>query len=169
MDSNIYYSPAAFGLETFAEIDYSDGNYQFDYRVVWRRLSDGKLLSSRDSGCSCPSPFENVAVKDLQEVESANWLKEEIATDGREYPSAAEAADFIAKIEQYLANPPRITSFKVVRTVNGAKEYLTADLDPIEMKMKHYFAPKACSYTFTAEDAQRLAEQYKGEVERIDG
>lgn len=95
----IYNTPEEFGLEIVDSIDYSDGNYCFDYRVVWRRIEDGKLLSGRDSGCSCPSPFEDVSLKDLQEVESIGWLKEEIAKDGQNHLSAQDAAKFIEKIE----------------------------------------------------------------------
>lgn len=102
--STIYYEPGAYGLEEVAQIDYSDGCYQFDYRVVWRRKSDGKLLSGRDRGCSCPSPFEDQKIEDLQEVESTGWLKEEIAKDGTGYPSAADAASFIEKVEAALCN-----------------------------------------------------------------
>lgn len=104
--SDIYYSPEKHGLEKVAEIDFSDGNYCFDYRVVWRRLSDGKLLSARDSGCSCPSPFEDVNVKDLQEVESTSWLREEIAEDsksGYSHLGAADAQTFLETVEKALA------------------------------------------------------------------
>lgn len=99
---SFYNDPKSHGLEPVAEIDYSDGCYQFDLRVVWRRVADGKLLSGRDSGCSCPSPFEDMGVSDLQEVESTGWLKEEIAEAGRSYPSALDAAAFIEKVEYAL-------------------------------------------------------------------
>ena len=52
MGADVYYEPEKFGLEKIAEIDFSSRDYCFDYRVVWRRLSDGKLLTARDSGCS---------------------------------------------------------------------------------------------------------------------
>lgn len=68
-DSNIYYTPEAFGLERVAEIEYSDRNYVFDTRMVWRQTATGRLLTARDSGCSCPSPFEN---HNLTTLESAN-------------------------------------------------------------------------------------------------
>ena len=78
----IYSEPKQYGLEQLAMLDYSDQNYCFDMRVVWTRKRDSKVLSARDSGCSCPSPFENTQPKDLQEVESVGWLKEEIEKEG---------------------------------------------------------------------------------------
>lgn len=57
MSKNIYYDPEKFGLEQVAEIDFSDGYYQFDYLVVWKDKDD-RLYYAEDSGCSCPSPFE---------------------------------------------------------------------------------------------------------------
>jgi hypothetical protein len=47
----LYSSPEEFGLTVVAEVDYSDGDYCFDYRIVWRDAS-GKFWTSRDSGCS---------------------------------------------------------------------------------------------------------------------
>lgn len=55
---NVYYNPEQFGLTKVAELEYSDGCYQFDTRVVWKS-KDGRLWTARDSGCSCPSPFES--------------------------------------------------------------------------------------------------------------
>lgn len=57
-DTNVYYNPQNHGLTPVAEYEYSDGNYNFDTRVIWRHM-DGKLYMARDSGCSCPTPFEN--------------------------------------------------------------------------------------------------------------
>jgi hypothetical protein len=57
-ERNVYYHPEIHGLERVSEVDYSDGCYQFDLRVVWKD-SKGRLWTARDSGCSCPSPFED--------------------------------------------------------------------------------------------------------------
>lgn len=56
--NDVYHEPNKFGLTKVAEIDYSDQDYQFDLRVVWRH-KDGRYFTARDSGCSCPSPFED--------------------------------------------------------------------------------------------------------------
>lgn len=66
---NIYYSPEKFGMRQIGEIDWSDGNYQFDLTVVWED-GDGSFWYAEDSGCSCPSPFENKGVGDLTLIES---------------------------------------------------------------------------------------------------
>jgi hypothetical protein len=62
--STIYSSPEKYGLTTVGEIDYSDGCYQFDLTVVWRD-AHGRLFYGDDSGCSCPSPFEDMGLTDL--------------------------------------------------------------------------------------------------------
>jgi hypothetical protein len=66
--SNIYYEPEKFGLTILKSHDIA-GSYQFDMIVVWR-TDDGRFLVGQDSGCSCPSPFEDTGVRDLKEVES---------------------------------------------------------------------------------------------------
>lgn len=59
MYENIYYSPELFGVRPIGEIDDPDACYSFDYLVVWQH-EDGRLFYGTDSGCSCPSPFEDV-------------------------------------------------------------------------------------------------------------
>lgn len=59
-ETNVYYHPEKHGLTVVAEIDWSSGSYEFDTRVVWKH-KDGRLFTGRDSGCSCPTPFESVA------------------------------------------------------------------------------------------------------------
>jgi len=56
---NIYYSPEDYGLELVGEIERSDGCYQFDMVAVWKQAR-GKYWIGQDSGCSCPSPFEDI-------------------------------------------------------------------------------------------------------------
>lgn len=85
-DPNVYYNPEQFGLEQVAQIDYSDGCYCFDYRVVWRHTETRTLYSARDSGCSCPTPFEDFhKIEDLQEFGNGEWIireaKEEASGD----------------------------------------------------------------------------------------
>lgn len=68
--STIYVSPEDFDLKTIGEVDFSDGCYQFDLTVLWLRESDGLFLYGDDSGCSCPSPFEDMGMQDLTSVGS---------------------------------------------------------------------------------------------------
>lgn len=85
-------------------MDYSSGSYEFDYRVVWRRLSDGVLLTARDSGCSCPTPFEYIGIPDLAEVGDLGWIKEEIAEEMKDLHGnsnlAQDSAKFLEDIEK---------------------------------------------------------------------
>lgn len=60
-----YYSPEDSGLRTIGEVDWSDGDYQFDLTVVWQR-KDGTFVYGEDSGCSCPSPFEDQTEADYK-------------------------------------------------------------------------------------------------------
>lgn len=73
---NIYYNPEKFDLEIVEVHDFSDGNYCFDYRVIWKD-NNGKLYTARDSGCSCPSPFEDYAkVADLEDFSASHLIEE---------------------------------------------------------------------------------------------
>ena len=56
--SNPYYNPEEFGLEIVGEFDWSEPDYSFDFCVVWK-AKRGEYWIGNDSGCSCPSPFEN--------------------------------------------------------------------------------------------------------------
>jgi hypothetical protein len=65
--SNIYYSPEDFGLKIVNSIDF-DEDYGFDMIVVWETLEgDKRLYWATDSGCSCPSPFEDFHSFDMLE------------------------------------------------------------------------------------------------------
>ena len=64
--SNIYYSPEDFGLEVIGTIEWSEPDYSFDMTVVWR-AKRGQYWIGSDSGCSCPSPFEDI--RDVNELD----------------------------------------------------------------------------------------------------
>lgn len=66
--SDIYYNPEKFGLTILKSHDIA-GSYEFNMVVVFR-TDDGRFLVGQDSGCSCPTPFESLGVRDLTEVES---------------------------------------------------------------------------------------------------
>lgn len=99
-DPDPYNQPEKFDLQPVAEIDYSDGNYCFDIRVVWRHKS-GKLYTARDSGCSCPSPFESYKkLTDLQDF-NAEVLIEEARSEAKgQYYRGGQVAPFITKINE---------------------------------------------------------------------
>lgn len=87
-ETNPYYSPEATGLAIVGDLD-TGGGYEFDMLVVWQRIEDGALFWGTDSGCSCPSPFEDVdSVDDLTAItdprefsrEARAWLREQYST-----------------------------------------------------------------------------------------
>jgi hypothetical protein len=96
---NIYYNPEHFELRPVAEIDYSDGNYCFDLRVVWEHRPTGDLLTMRDSGCSCPTPFEDLSLESLDKLD-VDELVREARSDGRANQTAADCADFLRKVRE---------------------------------------------------------------------
>lgn len=57
-NDNVYYSPEKYGLTIVGEVSWAQRHHGFDFTLV---LMDekGKFWWGRDSGCSCPAPFEN--------------------------------------------------------------------------------------------------------------
>ncbi len=102
---DVYNQPEKFGLEQVASIDYSSGSYEFDERIVWFHKESGKFYMARDSGCSCPSPFENydslekLSPFNLEELE--NEVKEETRAkyEGDTYDGSDPSA-FLIKIRE---------------------------------------------------------------------
>lgn len=77
---DVYYQPELLDLEPLGEIDFSDGCYQFDIRVVWKHKPTGRLLTARDSGCSCPSPFEDYGSIEQLDGFDLSSLESELAS-----------------------------------------------------------------------------------------
>lgn len=75
---DVYYQPERFGLTPVAEIDYSSGMYEFHLRIVWRH-SSGLLLTARDAGCSCPSPFEDLTSLEQVDIFDYDEIEAEVA------------------------------------------------------------------------------------------
>lgn len=67
--SNIYSNPEDFGLSIVKSHD-TVGGYGFNTVVVFRWDAWGpvKYFVAHDSGCSCPSPFEDIKLPHLTEV-----------------------------------------------------------------------------------------------------
>lgn len=64
--TGIWDNPQDFGLTMVKDVDIAD-SYEFDMIAIWK-TEDGRYLIGTDSGCSCPTPFENTKVEDLTEV-----------------------------------------------------------------------------------------------------
>lgn len=53
------------GLEFIGEIEWNNYSWEFDLTGVWK-TKRGEYWIGDDSGCSCPSPFENFrGIEDL--------------------------------------------------------------------------------------------------------
>lgn len=61
---DVYSNPENFGLEAIGEIDWFQDSYGFDLTTIWRDKETGVLYYADDSGCSCPSPYEDFRSKD---------------------------------------------------------------------------------------------------------
>lgn len=69
---NIYYHPEKYDLEVVHELELA-GKFDFDTHVVYKH-KDGHHFYTYDSGCSCPTPFENVKFSDLQKITERNFF-----------------------------------------------------------------------------------------------
>lgn len=88
MFDNPYSSPEKWHLTLVDSVNQTQEAYQYDIFAVW--VDDfGNLYYDNDSGCSCPSPFEDVShigelqrSRDLDDIERAakKWAKEGGAT-----------------------------------------------------------------------------------------
>lgn len=57
---DLYGQPEAFGVQIVGDASWQADDYNFDFSVVWQSKEDPTLFYwARDSGCSCPSPFED--------------------------------------------------------------------------------------------------------------
>ena len=63
---NPYYNPEKFGLEMIS-FDEDGLSWEFNTLCFWA-TPDGKIYSAQDSGCSCPTPFENYDKEELKDV-----------------------------------------------------------------------------------------------------
>lgn len=74
---DVYYQPEHFGLTEVASMEWHIPCYDFDLTVVWTD-AEGKLYWASDSGCSCPSPFEEYTSLDDLDTGSVVELMAEI-------------------------------------------------------------------------------------------
>jgi hypothetical protein len=102
---DVYYQPEKFDLTPIGEIEWSSGSYEFDLTVVWRH-EDGRLFYANDSGCSCPSPFENyTSLDDLTEITDVSEFQDALNdTSEHNYDGNrnAEVADLMSRIAEAL-------------------------------------------------------------------
>ena len=93
---DVYYQPEAFDLVPVAELDVYEPNYSFDIVAVWKHSPTGQMYMGYDSGCSCPSPFEDYTSLDkldrLDFAQLEEWVK-------NAYDQNAKA-DFLRKVRE---------------------------------------------------------------------
>lgn len=106
--NNPYYNPEKFGLEIIGEFEFSEPSYSFDTLVVWKE-GRGRYWIGMDSGCSCPSPFEDVTdINSLDGPHTKDGLRKRLdfivnerADDGWGYSKAElkkSASDILSRI-----------------------------------------------------------------------
>lgn len=101
MSGEIYYAPEEFGLTVVGEID-NGGGYDFDLFVVWRDAA-GTLYWGADSGCSCPSPFEDTYALDQLDTGDPQQAHDSLdAWVGEQYGHYPE--DQVAQLHAALAD-----------------------------------------------------------------
>lgn len=114
-DSYCYHDVAEkLGLEVFASFDDPQASYSFDEFKIWERKSDGALFYGEDSGCSCPSPFEDVksladltpitmgASYDSFERDFAKYCANNEYSESYRYVDINEEAALLARVRDHL-------------------------------------------------------------------
>jgi hypothetical protein len=114
-DMNVYYHPEKSGLEFFEDFEDPEASYSFDKFTIWERKTDGALFYGMDSGCSCPSPFENVnKIEDLTQITPNSW--ETFKKDFEAYGANA----------RWEGSPRHIEAHKVQETLDRVRAHLYA-------------------------------------------
>ena len=68
---NIYCNPEYFDLQVIGDVDIAD-IYEFNILLVLQNIITKKLYYLQDSGCSCPTPFEDATIDCLQLITKDN-------------------------------------------------------------------------------------------------
>jgi hypothetical protein len=75
-EKNVLYSPEACGLRLIGELADADEFYDFDTVIVVQDVASGRIYAGHDSGCSCPTPFEDVhSLGDLTEIRTVDEIR----------------------------------------------------------------------------------------------
>jgi hypothetical protein len=102
---NLYYSPEASNVDLIGTVQWGEASWDFDLTCVWRSKEDPtKFYVASDSGCSCPSPFENIELSELKPMTKhqalAALVQRGIEEDDEDWGSgsSADAAALIEKL-----------------------------------------------------------------------
>jgi len=95
---NIYYYPEKFGVEIVDTYE-TGWSYSFDKTILFRKNGDYFVL--HDSGCSCPTPFENLGVNDLISISSRDELRR-FVEDNHYEVNYNKLHDFVNRLPPHL-------------------------------------------------------------------
>jgi hypothetical protein len=98
MYEDVYSNPQKHGLETIGDIEWDDESYQFNMTAVWRDPATGRLYWADDSGCSCPSPFEDVRTRDDLTAGTADELDAHLKAQLEHAQARDEASGAVADL-----------------------------------------------------------------------
>lgn len=105
MGEAVYYDPEKYGLEIVEKLEDPNASYSFDIFAIWIRKKDGELFYGIDSGCSCPSPFEDyTGVEMLTRLGDISSFERELFSWGSRYFDAQTlqaVADKIRVVKLY--------------------------------------------------------------------
>src|SRR5690606_29635696 len=102
-EKNIAYNAEDYGLEFLGSADLEDEPYQFYLVGVWYG-PEGFYLST-DSGCSCPSPWENhMSIDDLTGPMSAEDAVQEIKSLADDVSYGTPDWDGISDLSKVILN-----------------------------------------------------------------
>jgi len=106
---NPYYNPEDFGLSIVGSLEDPEACYTFNYLVAWGHDESGKVYWAKDSGCSCPTPFEDFySLEDLTLVTNETWGEFQKAVESHCcYDPDTLAADRTALLSRVSAMVPR--------------------------------------------------------------
>lgn len=106
--NNPYYSPEKCGLKLADELD-ADLSYEFEMVAIWKDVKSKRFYWDSDSGCSCPSPFEDVRrLSDLTALNKTHFKLFQDAVNGISRGlTAAEKSRFISKWRRKVEPKPK--------------------------------------------------------------
>lgn len=102
-DSNIYYHPENNGLEIVDSLSPPDLSYEFDIFLVLKDTASGDLYWVQDSGCSCPTPFEDVRrLSDLMRIDPNQFARftDELAEWAKDWKGGSKVE--FGRLSQFL-------------------------------------------------------------------
>ena len=107
---DVYYQPEHFGLTVVGSVQWGEPDYDFHITAVWFD-ADKHFFVASDSGCSCPSPFEDFETveslgKAMSKWEAAsellrrlqNYLDDSYESEDEKSEAISDVSDLVAKI-----------------------------------------------------------------------